>query len=97
MYKVPAKENKVCKLLRPLYGLKQSGREWHQKLQTCLNAVKSKMSEKFKMKDLDQVAEILGMSNAKELQETYAFLKKHTSKELSKNLACHVPIRSQHQ
>lgn len=104
MYKVPEVENKVCKLLRPLYGLKQSGREWHQKLRTCLNSiglqhsetepcvfvgkihdetvivvvyvddlliasrnlkalktVKSKMSEKFKMKDLGQVTEILGM------------------------------------
>lgn len=104
MYEVSAVESKVCKLLRPLYGLKQSGREWHQKLRTCLNSiglhhsetepcvfvgkihdetvivvvyvddlliasrnlkalktVKSKMSEKFKMKDLGQVTEILGM------------------------------------
>jgi len=97
-------KNKVCKLLRPLYGLKQSGREWHQKLRTCLNnvglqhtenepcvfvgqiqnemvivivyvddlliasrslkvlnTVKSKLCEKFKMKDLGPVTEILGI------------------------------------
>jgi len=100
----PEDRNKVCKLLRPLYGLKQSGREWHQKLRTCLNnvglqhtenepcvfvgqihkeivivivyvddlliasrsleilnTVKSKLCEKFKMKDLGPVTEILGI------------------------------------
>ena len=103
-FEILEERNKVCKLLRPLYGLKQSGRECHQKLRTCLNdiglqhskaepcvfvgricdevvivvayvddlfiasrnlkvlnKVKFKLSEKFKMKDLGQVTEILGM------------------------------------
>jgi len=100
----PEDKNKVCKLLRLLYGLKQSGREWHQKSHTCLNnvglqhtenepcvfvgqiqnemvivivyvddlliasrslkvlnTVKSKLCEKFKMKDLGPGTEILGI------------------------------------
>lgn len=104
MFEVSGEEDKVCKLLRPLYGLKQSGREWHQKLRTCLNdvglqqsetepcvfigqihsdiviiivyvddllvasrnlnvlnTIKSKLCKKFKMKDLGQVSNILGM------------------------------------
>lgn len=39
MFEIHEIENKVCKLLRPLYGLKQSGREWHQKLRMCLNNI----------------------------------------------------------
>ena len=37
-------ENKVCKLNRPLYGLKQAGREWYQKLDTSLASIKFEKS-----------------------------------------------------
>lgn len=30
-------ENKVCLLQKPLYGLKQSGRAWYEKLNNCLS------------------------------------------------------------
>jgi len=94
----------VCKLLRPIYGLKQSGREWHHKLRSELNKIglrnstlepcvfhrernggkliiivyvddlllfsksldtitriKTELSQRFKMKDLGPVSEILGL------------------------------------
>lgn len=94
----------VCRLNKPLYGLKQAGREWYRKLnnylieigfkntetnpcvyvhsqQTCdtiilvyvddlliastdlsnIRNVKIKLKEKFKMKDLGNVKDVLGM------------------------------------
>jgi len=29
-------KDKVCKLLKPLYGLKESGREWYKKLDSFI-------------------------------------------------------------
>jgi len=31
-------ENMMCKLLKPLYGLKQSGREWYKELDKYVTA-----------------------------------------------------------
>lgn len=102
-------EEKVCKLLKPLYGLKQSGREWYKKLDNyitktggkrtsadpCvyvfgkneerviviiyvddlilaskeldrLEYIKSKMKSTFKMTDLGQVRNILGINVQRE-------------------------------
>lgn len=102
-------EEKVCKLLKPLYGLKQSGREWYKKLDsyitgiggkrtladpcvyvfgknderviviiyvddlilalkelTRLEYIKSKMKSMFKMTDLGQISNILGINILRE-------------------------------
>lgn len=36
-FKVPGKENKVCRLRKAIYGLKQVGRQWHEHLQDSLS------------------------------------------------------------
>lgn len=102
-------EEKVCKLLRPLYGLKQSGREWFRRLDKyiaeiggkrtsadpCvyvfgkdeerviviiyvddlilaskkiekLDLIKSKMKSTFKMVDLGQISNSLGINLQRE-------------------------------
>lgn len=104
-------ENKVCKLLKPLYGLKQFGREWYKELDgfiqkngdkrnpvdPCvyvfgsgmnrviliayvddlllasksierLNVVKSMLKSKFKITDLGQLKNLLGINIQREGQ-----------------------------
>jgi len=33
---VPGQKEKICKLLKPLYGLKQTQKKWHEKLDNVL-------------------------------------------------------------
>ncbi|CAK9827765.1 Retrovirus-related Pol polyprotein from transposon TNT 1-94 [Anthophora retusa] len=137
-------ENKVCKLLKPLYGLKQSGREWYRKLDRyirdndgkrtpadqcvyvfgkdedrviliiyvddlllasknieALNKIKSKFKTAFKIVDLGQVNNILGICVQREgttgkihlSQEKYIkeLIKKFNMEEAK---ATHTPIES---
>lgn len=45
MFQEKSNCRKVCKLLRPIYGLKQSGREWHRKLRRKLDEIGLQSSE----------------------------------------------------
>lgn len=42
---IKGQEDKVCSLKRPLYGLKQSGREWYKKLDSYLLSIGMKKTE----------------------------------------------------
>jgi len=45
MFEIESEGQNVYKLLRPIYGLKQSGREWHRKLRYKLNKIGLQNSE----------------------------------------------------
>ncbi|PHT60935.1 Agamous-like MADS-box protein AGL62 [Capsicum annuum] len=63
---VPGKENKVCRLLKTLYGLKKAPKQWHAKFDQTIdisdiNATKRMLESKFDMKDLGVADVILGI------------------------------------
>lgn len=39
MFEAPNEQDKVCRLRKPLYGLKQAGRAWYTKLNTYLSKI----------------------------------------------------------
>jgi hypothetical protein len=38
-YKILGQENKVCRLIKSLYKLKQAPKQWHEKINTTLTSV----------------------------------------------------------
>ena len=45
---VPREENKVCRLIKSLYDLKQAPKQWHEKFDTTLTSAGFSMNEVYK-------------------------------------------------
>ncbi|GJU95107.1 zinc finger, CCHC-type containing protein [Tanacetum coccineum] len=72
---MPGNEKKVCKLIKSLYGLKQTPKQWHQKFDEvvlsngyllnqsdkCVDLTKEFLSSRFSMKDMGEADVILGI------------------------------------
>ncbi|GKD75338.1 zinc finger, CCHC-type containing protein [Tanacetum coccineum] len=56
---MPGNENKVCKLIKSLYGLKQTPKQWHQKFDEVVDLTKEFLSSRFSMKDMGEADVIL--------------------------------------
>lgn len=59
------RKHKVCKLLKPLYGLKQSGREWYKKLDKYVTSQGARRTE------ADPCVHIFGANNDKVIMISY--------------------------
>ena len=44
-YKIPGQENKVCRLIKSLYELKQAPKQWHEKFDTTFTSVGLSLNE----------------------------------------------------
>ncbi|GJT60792.1 zinc finger, CCHC-type containing protein [Tanacetum coccineum] len=58
---MPGNENKVCKLIKSLYGLKQEPKKWHQNFDEVVDLTKEFLSSRFSMKDMEEADVILGI------------------------------------
>ncbi|GKB50901.1 zinc finger, CCHC-type containing protein [Tanacetum coccineum] len=62
---LPGNENKVCKLVKSLYELKQAPKQWHQKFDEVVllmvDLTKEFLSSRFSMKDIGEADIILGI------------------------------------
>ncbi|GJV74130.1 zinc finger, CCHC-type containing protein [Tanacetum coccineum] len=73
---MPGNENKVCKLIKSLYGLKKAPKQWHQKFDEVVDLTKEFLSSRFSMKYIRDADVILGIrikheSNGMAISQSY--------------------------
>ncbi|GJS05948.1 zinc finger, CCHC-type containing protein [Tanacetum coccineum] len=81
---MPGNKNKVCKLIKNLYGLKQKPKQWHQKFDEVVDLTKKFLSSRFSMKDIGEADVILGIRIKHESNGIAISQSHYIEKELNK-------------
>ncbi|GJV48763.1 zinc finger, CCHC-type containing protein [Tanacetum coccineum] len=77
-------ENKMCKLIKSLFGLKQTPKQWHQKFNEVVDLTKEFLSSKFTIKDMGETDVILDIRIKHESNEITISQSRYIEKILKK-------------
>nr|GEW48062.1 zinc finger, CCHC-type [Tanacetum cinerariifolium] len=83
---MPGNENKVCKLIKSSYELKQAPKQWHQKFDEVVDLTKEFLSLRFSMKDMGEIDVIFGIRIKHESNGIAIFQSHYIKKVLKKSI-----------